>query len=90
MEFLRCNPHGAGRLALPDAGAGTADASASLAVSCVLERKRPRVLAQVIKRTLQTALVWTLYEELQPRLLDTYTSLREPRQHRARGPGGDR
>lgn len=35
---------------------------------------------QVIKRTLQTALVWTLYEELQPRLLGAATRLRERQQ----------
>ena len=36
---------------------------------------------QVIKRTLQTALVWTLYEELQPRLLSLCARGRTPPQH---------
>ena len=29
---------------------------------------------QALKRTLQTALVWTLYEELQPRLKQALTN----------------
>ncbi len=32
---------------------------------------------QILKRTLQSALVWTLYEELQPRLVQAATNLQQ-------------
>ncbi len=49
----------------------------------------PGVTPRLLKRTLQTALVWTLYEDLVPRITQLGLAARQAWEERSRGGGRD-